>query len=281
MCPCIPSSHFFLLLVNPARPGAPKASSTASHRCLVNWMTLSHFCHRRSGQPCSLPQLSPLWFAWLWQEFPHTWDFSLFSLSWPTAFPLSKCVLLSWWLPAIFLSGGPSLLTGTMLQMEEEEVERGDMAFLKDLLSPGPGANDEFSREWLDAFGVFEPPGTPQPTAETVNSGAAANPASSSPSGFLPSQLLDHSLSSTGQQHCTLLDQQGVASPRPTHESLIKKKKFYTLFSFFFLFFRLVNSTNVSGSASAGSSQSEPVSPAGLRINSEWWASIGWKWVDI
>lgn len=32
-----------------------------------------------------------LWFAWLWQEFPHTWDFSLFSLSWPTAFPLCKC----------------------------------------------------------------------------------------------------------------------------------------------------------------------------------------------
>lgn len=88
-----------------------------------------------------------------------------------------------------------------MLQMEEEDVERGDMAFLKDLLSPGPGANDDFSREWQDAFGVFEPSNTPQSTDETVNSGAAANPASSSPTGFLPSQLLDHSLSSTGQQH--------------------------------------------------------------------------------
>lgn len=89
-----------------------------------------------------------------------------------------------------------------MLQMEEEDVERGDMAFLKDLLSPGPGANDDFSREWQDAFGVFEPSNTPQSTDETVNSGAAANPPSSSPTGFLPSQLLDHSLSSTGQQHC-------------------------------------------------------------------------------
>ncbi|CAG04987.1 unnamed protein product, partial [Tetraodon nigroviridis] len=97
--------------------------------------------------------------------------------------------------------GGPSLLTGTTLQMEEEEeedVERGDMAFLKDLLSPGPGASDEFSREWQDAFGVFEPANTPQPADETVTSGAPANPPSSSPTGFLPSQLLDHSLSSTG-----------------------------------------------------------------------------------
>uniref|UniRef100_H3D6Y4 Islet cell autoantigen 1 like n=2 Tax=Tetraodon nigroviridis TaxID=99883 RepID=H3D6Y4_TETNG len=88
---------------------------------------------------------------------------------------------------------GPSLLTGTTLQME-----RGDMAFLKDLLSPGPGASDEFSREWQDAFGVFEPANTPQPADETVTSGAPANPPSSSPTGFLPSQLLDHSLSSTG-----------------------------------------------------------------------------------
>lgn len=96
-----------------------------------------------------------------------------------------------------------------MLQMEEEDVERGDMAFLKDLLSPG--ANDEFSREWQDAFGVFEPSNTPQSTDETVNSGTAANLPSSSPTGFLPSQLLDHSLSSTGQQHCPLLERQVIA----------------------------------------------------------------------
>ncbi|CAF95467.1 unnamed protein product, partial [Tetraodon nigroviridis] len=69
-----------------------------------------------------------------------------------------------------------------------------------DLLSPGPGASDEFSREWQDAFGVFEPANTPQPADETVTSGAPANPPSSSPTGFLPSQLLDHSLSSTGRQ---------------------------------------------------------------------------------
>lgn len=86
------------------------------------------------------------------------------------------------------------------MEEEEEDVERGDMAFLKDLLSPGPGASDEFSREWQDAFGVFEPANTPQPADETVNSGAPANPPSSSPTGFLPSQLLDHSLSSTGRQ---------------------------------------------------------------------------------
>eukprot|EP00066_Takifugu_rubripes_P003751 XP_003966577.2 PREDICTED: islet cell autoantigen 1-like protein isoform X1 [Takifugu rubripes] len=92
---------------------------------------------------------------------------------------------------------GPSLSTGTMLQTEED-VERGEMAFLKDLLSPGVGANDEFSREWQDAFGVFEPSNTPQSTTESLNSGATANPPSSSPTGFLPSQLLDHSLSSSG-----------------------------------------------------------------------------------
>lgn len=79
-------------------------------------------------------------------------------------------------------------------------MERGDMAFLKDLLSPGPGANDDFSREWQDAFGVFEPSNTPPAADEALNSGAAANPPSSSPTGFLPSQLLDHSLSSTGRQ---------------------------------------------------------------------------------
>lgn len=102
-----------------------------------------------------------------------------------------------------------------MLQMEED-VERGDMAFLKDLL--GPGASDEFSREWQDAFGVFEPSNTPQSTDETGNSGAAANPPSSSPTGFLPSQLLDHSLSSTGQQHRPLLEREVITNTIQIHE---------------------------------------------------------------
>ncbi|XP_038157928.1 islet cell autoantigen 1-like isoform X3 [Cyprinodon tularosa] len=81
--------------------------------------------------------------------------------------------------------GEPGLTAG------EEEGERSDMAFLKDLLSPGPGAGDEFSREWQDAFGMFDPPSVPA---------AAAQPPSNppSPTGFLPSQLLDHSLSSSG-----------------------------------------------------------------------------------
>ncbi|XP_061571494.1 islet cell autoantigen 1-like [Cololabis saira] len=83
---------------------------------------------------------------------------------------------------------------------EEDDGEPGDMAFLKDLLSPGPGAGDDFSREWQDAFGLFESPGLPAASAEAAGSRAAAAPASSppSPAGFLPSQLLDHSLSSTG-----------------------------------------------------------------------------------
>ncbi|KAM8722747.1 islet cell autoantigen 1-like isoform 1-T1 [Acanthopagrus schlegelii] len=98
-------------------------------------------------------------------------------------------------------TGGPSHTAGIGLGPEEEDGERGDMAFLKDLLSPGPGASDEFSREWQDAFGLFEPPGAPPSSAGTEISGpAAARPPSNppSPTGFLPSHLLDHSLSSTG-----------------------------------------------------------------------------------
>ncbi|XP_037618401.1 islet cell autoantigen 1-like isoform X2 [Sebastes umbrosus] len=98
------------------------------------------------------------------------------------------------------LSGGPA-----GLRAEEEDGERGDMAFLKDLLSPGPGASDEFSREWQDAFGLFDTPGSPPPSTGAASSELAASsgpprPLSNppSPTGFLPSQLLDHSLSSTG-----------------------------------------------------------------------------------
>ncbi|XP_058470464.1 islet cell autoantigen 1-like isoform X2 [Solea solea] len=86
--------------------------------------------------------------------------------------------------------------SGMGLRPEDEESERGDMAFLKDLLSPGPGASDEFSREWQDAFGMFEPPRVPpEDTGAGIGGQAACQP---SPAGFLPSQLLDHSLSATG-----------------------------------------------------------------------------------
>ncbi|XP_058470474.1 islet cell autoantigen 1-like isoform X3 [Solea solea] len=90
----------------------------------------------------------------------------------------------------------PPLSAGMGLRPEDEESERGDMAFLKDLLSPGPGASDEFSREWQDAFGMFEPPRVPpEDTGAGIGGQAACQP---SPAGFLPSQLLDHSLSATG-----------------------------------------------------------------------------------
>uniref|UniRef100_A0AAV2L8W2 Islet cell autoantigen Ica1 C-terminal domain-containing protein n=1 Tax=Knipowitschia caucasica TaxID=637954 RepID=A0AAV2L8W2_KNICA len=36
-----------------------------------------------------------------------------------------------------------------------DDADKGDMAFLKDLLSPGPGSSDEFTKEWQDVFGVF------------------------------------------------------------------------------------------------------------------------------
>ncbi|XP_077439310.1 islet cell autoantigen 1-like [Vanacampus margaritifer] len=90
------------------------------------------------------------------------------------------------------------------------EDEDGDMAFLKDLLSPSPGATDDFSREWQDAFGLFDAPAAPAaPAAVAAATAPAPAPAAGnaapppqctlpSPTGFLPSQLLDHSLSSTG-----------------------------------------------------------------------------------
>ncbi|XP_064166614.1 islet cell autoantigen 1-like isoform X2 [Anguilla rostrata] len=87
-------------------------------------------------------------------------------------------------------------------QREEDEdgemmMTKGDLSFLQDILSPGPSGSNEFSREWQDAFGCFEPPVAPPPAA------AAGAPALSpshptGSSGFLPSQLLDQSLSSTG-----------------------------------------------------------------------------------
>uniref|UniRef100_A0A8C1DXJ4 Islet cell autoantigen 1-like n=1 Tax=Cyprinus carpio carpio TaxID=630221 RepID=A0A8C1DXJ4_CYPCA len=77
--------------------------------------------------------------------------------------------------------------------VKEEEGERGDLAFLQDLLSPGAaGGASEFSKAWQDAFGCFEAPLAP--VASTSPQAGTAD----TPTGFLPSQLLDHSLSTTG-----------------------------------------------------------------------------------
>ncbi|XP_016418890.1 islet cell autoantigen 1-like isoform X1 [Sinocyclocheilus rhinocerous] len=93
----------------------------------------------------------------------------------------------------------PSILPPEMVgrdllsEVKEEEGERGDLAFLQDLLSPGAaGGTSEFSKAWQDAFGCFEAPPAPV-TAPSPQTGTA-----NTPTGFLPSQLLDHSLSSTG-----------------------------------------------------------------------------------
>ncbi|XP_071187159.1 islet cell autoantigen 1-like protein [Salvelinus alpinus] len=104
------------------------------------------------------------------------------------------------------LSGSALLQQGPRVgDKEEEDRETGDMAFLKDLLSPGPMEADEFSREWQGTFGCLEFSDPVPPTAPTPSlippppTGAACPPSQSpSPTGFLPSQLLDHSLSSTG-----------------------------------------------------------------------------------
>ncbi|XP_060774638.1 islet cell autoantigen 1-like isoform X2 [Neoarius graeffei] len=87
--------------------------------------------------------------------------------------------------------------------LEEEEGERGDLSFLQDLLSPGAASRtDEFSQAWQDAFGCFEAPASaPSSTHTAAASSTAATRSSSqppSPTGFLPSQLLDHGISATG-----------------------------------------------------------------------------------
>ncbi|XP_051986527.1 islet cell autoantigen 1-like isoform X2 [Xyrauchen texanus] len=78
-------------------------------------------------------------------------------------------------------------------EVKEEEGERGDWTFLQDLLSPGAtGGASEFSKVWQDAFGCFEAP--PAPVVPTSSQAETSN----TPTGFLPSHLLDHSLSTTG-----------------------------------------------------------------------------------
>ncbi|XP_072539785.1 islet cell autoantigen 1-like isoform X2 [Salminus brasiliensis] len=101
-------------------------------------------------------------------------------------------------------SVGRDLLSGLTPQSgAEDDGERGDLAFLQDLLSPGASSGaDDFSKAWQDAFGYFEPPAA---APSTTHNPAASNPTAplspsqpASPTGFLPSQLLDHSLSTTG-----------------------------------------------------------------------------------
>ncbi|XP_024150366.1 islet cell autoantigen 1-like isoform X2 [Oryzias melastigma] len=119
-------------------------------------------------------------------------------------FEHSSFVGLQTGLPQLPVTGGglpsdvPSLFSEMAPRPEDEDSERSDMAFLKDLLSPGLGSSDEFNREWQDAFGIFESPATPATSsaAAAAEVGPPSNPPS--PTGFLPSQLLDHSLSSTG-----------------------------------------------------------------------------------
>ncbi|KAB5584628.1 hypothetical protein PHYPO_G00109700 [Pangasianodon hypophthalmus] len=101
--------------------------------------------------------------------------------------------------------GGRDLLSGLVPQsgLEEEEGERGDLSFLQDLLSPGASSGtDDFSKAWQDAFGCFEAPASaPCSTHTAAASSTAATRSPSqppSPTGFLPSQLLDHGISTTG-----------------------------------------------------------------------------------
>uniref|UniRef100_A0A3P8R4V0 AH domain-containing protein n=1 Tax=Astatotilapia calliptera TaxID=8154 RepID=A0A3P8R4V0_ASTCA len=128
----------------------------------------------------------------------------------------------------------PLILTSTCFtnlhtgRQPQEDGEPGDMAFLKDLLSPGSGASDEFSKEWQDAFGMFTSPSVPT-TSQGAQSGAtAARPPSNppSPTGFLPSQLLDHSLSSTGWATPPMFQAPPLQVPQSPNQSAQPAPKF-------------------------------------------------------
>ncbi|XP_061081787.1 islet cell autoantigen 1-like isoform X2 [Conger conger] len=98
-------------------------------------------------------------------------------------------------------SGATDLLEPAQQKQSEEDEDgemKGELLFLQEFLSGGPsGGSQDFSREWQDAFGSFEPPAPPPPAAPA--SAPLLSPSHTPASAaFLPSQLLDQSLSSTG-----------------------------------------------------------------------------------
>ncbi|XP_027034848.2 islet cell autoantigen 1-like isoform X1 [Tachysurus fulvidraco] len=115
---------------------------------------------------------------------------------------------------------GRDLLSDLMRHsdLEEEEGVRGDLSFLQDLLSPGASSGaDDFSKAWQDAFGCFEAPASvPRSTHTAAASSTDAPRAPSqppSPTGFLPSQLLDHRLSTTGWMTPPMLQAPPLQAP--------------------------------------------------------------------
>ncbi|XP_062852922.1 islet cell autoantigen 1-like isoform X1 [Trichomycterus rosablanca] len=96
---------------------------------------------------------------------------------------------------------GQDLLSDLLPQSGSgEDEERGDLYFL---LSPGATSGaDDFSKAWQDAFGSFEQPAATPFSSNTPSASSTAAPfhslsQPSSPNSFLPSQLLDHGLSTT------------------------------------------------------------------------------------
>ncbi|XP_060724950.1 islet cell autoantigen 1-like isoform X2 [Tachysurus vachellii] len=121
-------------------------------------------------------------------------------------------------------SVGRDLLSDLVLHSDLEEGVRGDLSFLQDLLSPGASSGaDDFSKAWQDAFGCFEAPANvPRSTHTAAASSTNAPRAPSqppSPTGFLPSQLLDHRLSTTGWMTPPMLQAPPLQAP-PTDDQV-------------------------------------------------------------
>ncbi|XP_018585167.2 islet cell autoantigen 1-like isoform X1 [Scleropages formosus] len=106
------------------------------------------------------------------------------------------------------------LLSESQQQDPEVGHDTGDLSFLKELLSPGSIGADEFSPQWQDVFDSLEPTAAYTPAAP-AGAPVLSHSQPSSPTGFLPSQLLDQSLSSTGWATPPMFQAPPMQPPQP------------------------------------------------------------------
>uniref|UniRef100_A0A8C9S8B5 Islet cell autoantigen 1-like n=1 Tax=Scleropages formosus TaxID=113540 RepID=A0A8C9S8B5_SCLFO len=111
-------------------------------------------------------------------------------------------------------AGIRDLLSESQQQDPEVGHDTGDLSFLKELLSPGSIGADEFSPQWQDVFDSLEPTAAYTPAAP-AGAPVLSHSQPSSPTGFLPSQLLDQSLSSTGWATPPMFQAPPMQPPQP------------------------------------------------------------------
>ncbi|MFT7808155.1 islet cell autoantigen 1-like protein isoform X2 [Arapaima gigas] len=115
-------------------------------------------------------------------------------------------------------SGTGDLVSESQQQDPEMGQDSADLSFLKELLSPGSTGADDFSCQWQDVFGRFETSSS-QTLAAPAGAAVLSQSQPSSPTGFLPSQLLDQSLSSTGWATPPMIHAAPLQSPQPAGQA--------------------------------------------------------------